>query len=156
MLSTTSPHSIVNTLSEDLSCVELQNQQTCTLDNHNSTMTDVIFLLLLLLLMLHCILAKCKTSFYRRKRERILFNIICLKLYQLKRITWWCLSVLESVMEFALQIVLKYVMLEKILKNYHGFPEFSGKIPGDRETLSIVCHVGLHVDFSSTKSSLGL
>ena len=30
------------------------------------------------------------------------------------------------------------------------------QIPGDHETLSIVCHVGLHVDFSSMKSSLGL
>ena len=30
------------------------------------------------------------------------------------------------------------------------------KIPGDHETLSIVRHVGLHVDFSSTKSSLDL
>ena len=30
------------------------------------------------------------------------------------------------------------------------------KIPGDHETLSIVRHVGLHVDFSSMKSSLGL
>jgi hypothetical protein len=30
------------------------------------------------------------------------------------------------------------------------------KIPGDHETLSIVRHVGLHVDFSSMKSSLAL
>ena len=30
------------------------------------------------------------------------------------------------------------------------------QIPGDHETLSIVRHVGLHVDFSSMKSSLGL
>ena len=30
------------------------------------------------------------------------------------------------------------------------------KIPGDRETLAIVRHVGLHVDFSSMKFSLGL
>ena len=29
-------------------------------------------------------------------------------------------------------------------------------IPEDHETLSIVRHVGLHVDFSSTKSSLDL
>ena len=29
------------------------------------------------------------------------------------RITWWCLTVLESVMEFALQFVLKSIMLEK-------------------------------------------
>ena len=30
------------------------------------------------------------------------------------------------------------------------------KISGDHETLFIVCHVGLHVDFSSMKSSSGL
>ena len=30
------------------------------------------------------------------------------------------------------------------------------KIPGDHETLSVVRHVGLHVDFSSKESSLGL
>ena len=30
------------------------------------------------------------------------------------------------------------------------------RIPGDHETLSIVHRVGLHVDFSSMKSSLGL
>ena len=30
------------------------------------------------------------------------------------------------------------------------------KIPGDHNTLAIVRHVGLHVEFSSTKSSLGL
>ena len=30
------------------------------------------------------------------------------------------------------------------------------RIPGDHETLSIVHHVGLHLDFSSMKSSLGL
>jgi hypothetical protein len=40
---------------------------------------------------------------------RIWFNIICLKLYQFERITWWCLHVLES----ALQFVLKFVMLKK-------------------------------------------
>ena len=43
---------------------------------------------------------------------RIWFNIICLKLYQFEIITWWSLYILE----FALQFVLKYVMLEKLLK----------------------------------------
>ena len=34
------------------------------------------------------------------KEGRIWFNIIiCLKLYQSKRITWWCLFVLESVLK---------------------------------------------------------
>jgi hypothetical protein len=62
------------------------------------------------------------------KVGRIWFNMICLNLYQFKRITWWCLSVLEFVMEFSLQFVLKYVMLEKILKN-HGLPEISSCPP---------------------------
>jgi hypothetical protein len=30
------------------------------------------------------------------------------------------------------------------------------KVQGDHETLSIVCHVRLHVNFSFMKSSLGL
>ena len=29
-------------------------------------------------------------------------------------------------------------------------------IPGGHDTSSIICHVGLHVEFSSMKSSLGL
>ena len=44
------------------------------------------------------------------KEGRIWFNIICLKLYQFERITWWCLSVQES----ALQSILHSVMLERI------------------------------------------
>ena len=56
-------------------------------------------------------------------------------------------------------------MLEKILKN-HGLPNLRqahhllevglATIPGDHDTLSIVRHVGLHVDFSSVKFSLDL
>ena len=42
------------------------------------------------------------------KEGRVWFNIICFKLYQFERITWWCLSALD----YALQYVLKYVMLE--------------------------------------------
>ena len=37
------------------------------------------------------------------KEGRFWFDMICLKLYQFKRIIWWCLFVLEFVM--------KYVML---------------------------------------------
>jgi hypothetical protein len=52
------------------------------------------------------------------KEGRINFNIICLKLYQFKMITWWCLSlpesILESVMESTLQFVLKSILLENI------------------------------------------
>jgi hypothetical protein len=55
----------------------------------------------------------CCCIFCWRTREKYLFNIRCLKLYQFERITWWCLFVLELVLEYALQSVLKYVMLEK-------------------------------------------
>jgi hypothetical protein len=50
---------------------------------------------------------------------------------------------------------MKIVMLENNNKESHGLMELV-KIPGDHETLSIVHHVGLHVDFSSMKSSLDL
>ena len=65
--------------------------------------------------------------------------------------------ILESNMEYALQHVLKLVLLEKILKKNHGLLKVGMmKIPGDHATLSIVRHVRLHIDFSSTKSSLDL
>ena len=51
------------------------------------------------------------------KEGRIWFNIICLKLYQFKRITWWCFYVLEFSMEFALPSILNNVLLEKNSKN---------------------------------------
>jgi hypothetical protein len=41
--------------------------------------------------------------------EDLIGNIMCFKLYQIKIITSWCLSVLE----YALQFVLKYVLLDK-------------------------------------------
>ena len=77
------------------------------------------------------------------KEGRIWSNIICLKLYQLKRILWWCLSFLESVMEAALQYVMKSILLEKILTKSWSPGIFV--IP-----TSWTHHVGLHVDFSST------
>ena len=90
------------------------------------------------------------------KEGTIWFKRICLKLYQFKKITWWCLYVLEYVMEFALQSI----MLKRNHKNSWspGICVEVGltKIMGDHETLSIVCHVELHIDFSSMKSSLGL
>jgi hypothetical protein len=46
------------------------------------------------------------------------------KLYQFERITWWCLFVLESIVES----ILNYVLLEKLLKN-HGLPEFASDPP---------------------------
>ena len=56
---------------------------------------------------LHALLAE--------KVERILLNIMCLKLYPFKRITWWCLYVMEYVLEYAMQYVMKFVLVEKIL-----------------------------------------
>ena len=49
------------------------------------------------------------------KEGRIWFNVICLKLYQFKRITWWCLFVLEFVLEFAPQYVMLGKIFEKIM-----------------------------------------
>ena len=43
------------------------------------------------------------------KEGRIWFNKICLKPYQFERITWWCLSVLES----ALKIVMLKIYIKK-------------------------------------------
>ena len=60
---------------------------------------------------------------------------------------------------------MKCVTLKKIIKTITGLRNLCQahlletgltKIPGYHETLSIVRHVGLHVDFSSMKSSLGL
>ena len=67
--------------------------------------------------------------------------------------------------EICLQSVLKYIMLEKNIKKImiswnvcqtHILKVGFMKIMGDHETLSIVHHVELCVDFSSMKSSLGL
>jgi hypothetical protein len=72
---------------------------------------------------------------------------------------------MEYVLEPALQFVLKFVMLGKNkikitvsrnLRQAHLQKVGLTQISGDHETLSIVCHVGLHVDFSFMKSSLGL
>ena len=51
-----------------------------------------------------------------------------------------------------LEICLEIYFDGKNVKKNYGLLEFVG----DHETLSIVRHVGLHVDFSSMKSSLGL
>ena len=85
------------------------------------------------------------------------YNIISLKLYQFKSITWWCLSILEFGMWF--------VLLERYKKKSWS-PGICVKptswrwawqkfIQGDHETLSIVRHVGLHVDFSSHEVLFG-
>ena len=53
---------------------------------------------------LHILLAK--------KEGRIWFNIICLKLYQYERTTWWCLYV----MKFVLESTMEYAILKNITK----------------------------------------
>jgi hypothetical protein len=80
---------------------------------------------------------------------RISFDRICLKLYPFERIIWWCLSNLECLgiyFGIFLTICLEICLAGKNIK----------KIPEDHETSSIVRRVGLHVDFSSMKSSLDL
>ena len=48
-------------------------------------------------------------------------------------------------------------MVSRNLRQAHLLEVGLMKIPGDHEILSIVCHVlGVRVDFSSMKSSLGL
>ena len=51
---------------------------------------------------------------------------------------------------------LKKIMVSRNLRQAHLLEVGLTKIPGDHETLSIIRHVGLHVDFSSMKSYLGL
>ena len=47
-------------------------------------------------------------------------------------------------------------MVSRNLRQAHLLEVALMKIPGDHETLSIIRHVELHVDFSSMKSSLDL
>ena len=47
-------------------------------------------------------------------------------------------------------------MVSRNLRQAHLSDVGLMRIPGDHKTLSIVRHVGLHLDFSSMKSSLGL
>jgi hypothetical protein len=51
---------------------------------------------------------------------------------------------------------IKKITVFRNLRHAHLLEVGMMKIPGDHETLSILRHVGLHVDFSSMKSSLGL
>ena len=50
----------------------------------------------------------------------------------------------------------KEVMVSWYFRQAHLQEVDLAKIPGDHDTLSTFRHVGLHVDFSSMKSSLGL
>ena len=54
------------------------------------------------------------------KEGRIWFNVLCLKLYQFERITWWCLSVLEYVLQSTCN-------LSCWKKTSHGLPKFREK-----------------------------
>ena len=46
------------------------------------------------------------------KEGRVWFKKICLKCYQFERTIWWCMLVMESILEY----VLESVLLEKNLK----------------------------------------
>ena len=48
------------------------------------------------------------------------------------------------------------IVVSRNLRHAHLLEAGLTKIPRDHETLSIVHHVGLHVEFSSMKSSLDL
>ena len=75
---------------------------------------------------------------------------------QIKRITWWCLSILEFVLKFVLlEKILKKVMVSRNFRQAHLQELGLMQIPRGRETLSIVRHVGLHLDFSSIEIFFG-
>ena len=59
------------------------------------------------------------------KEGMVSFNIICLKLYQFERTSWWCLFVLESVQKICLEIY----PAEKISKNIMGSRNFRQGTP---------------------------
>ena len=72
---------------------------------------------------------------------------------------------MEYILKYVIEYVLKFVLLDKLLEKImvswnlchaHLLEVGMMQTPGDHETVSIVCHVGFHVDFSSMKSSLGL
>ena len=52
--------------------------------------------------------------------------------------------------------ILEKLMVSRDLCQAHLLEVGLTKIPRDHESLFIVCHVGLHIDFSSMKSPLGL
>jgi hypothetical protein len=67
---------------------------------------------------------------------------------------------LESILESALKSILlkniKKIMVSRNFRQTHLLEVGLTKIPVDHAPLSIVRHVGLHVDFSSTNFFLGL
>ena len=76
---------------------------------------------------------------------------------------WWCLSVLESIYsEICPEIcpakkkIKKKIMVSRNFRQTHLLEVGLMQIPVDHAPLSIVRHVGLHVDFSSMNFLLGL
>ena len=65
---------------------------------------------------------------------------------------------MESILKYVMlkKKTIKNIMVSRDLRQAHLLEVGLTKIPGDHETLSIIRHVGLHVDFSSMKSSSGL
>jgi hypothetical protein len=60
------------------------------------------------------------------KEGRIWLNAIYLKLYRFERITWWCLSVLESIMDFVMKSRPTICPArKKISRKSHGSPMFA-------------------------------
>jgi len=79
------------------------------------------------------------------KEGRIRFNIIRLKLYHFKRITWWYLFLLEVA---SLDFKKKKVMVSR---NLRPGPPLGGNTDANSDrpcALSTTCHVGSQVDFS--------
>jgi hypothetical protein len=81
---------------------------------------------------------------------------MCLELYQFEKITRWCLFVLGSILEYALQSVMNLscwknkVVVSQNFHQTHLLEVGLTKFLRDHETLSMYCHVGLH------ESSMGL
>ena len=65
-----------------------------------------------------------------------------------------CLEIFPEIYHVGQNI--KKVMVSWNLCHAHLLEVGMTKILGDHETLSTICHVGFHVDYSSIKYALGL
>ena len=63
---------------------------------------------------------------------------------------------MNFVMKYVLLINIKEIMVSRNLRQAHLLEVGLTKNAGDHETLSIIRHLGLHVDFSSLKYFWGL
>ena len=71
--------------------------------------------------------------------------------------TSWCLFVLEFVLQYVLlEKLSKKIMVSQTLRQTHLLEVGLMQIPVDHAPLCTTCHVGLHVDFSSTSFSWDL